>query len=322
MKLISFFLTLLSVSLLFAQEETYSIEYENHKIGVFNPEKDIYHNLLIPKQEHITGYFREEMARGILQKVKNKEIKIYDERKRELSIDSVINQIIVFEQQHFNHTLKKEEVLDFIIPFVSAYDFEEAVRYDYRNLSIEKTVLSYCPYLVRYKGFEEDNHDTVQMPLFRIFFSKNDVVKDKKDVKTETLPLLEIPDTVRSLLTLKYPVKMPFTFSVFEQVKNKKKDVLHSDGSPFKTMQEIDDLFVLVNTVFVYDEDTGKETSTTVYSDILPEDIEALRIGETWTFNPNTLEIIKKVEYFLPLMPSSYDAFRTLDLRILNSVKR
>jgi len=40
----------------FSQTDTYSIEHEYHKVGVFNPEWEIYHSLNPKKFEHITGY--------------------------------------------------------------------------------------------------------------------------------------------------------------------------------------------------------------------------------------------------------------------------
>ena len=296
-----------------AQRETYSIEYENHKVGVFNPDWEVNHSLNPNKYEHITGYFREELAKTIIDAVKTKKVKIYDIRKRELSIDTVVNRIIEFELLNFNHNLAKDSALNFIIPFMSAYDFEEGVRYDYENLSIEKKVLAYCPYVVRYKTFNGENNDSVQMPLFWIF-PKDTVKQDAKQPIIKNI--LAIPDTVLSVLTLKYPVKMPFTSAIFDKVQGKKIKVFHSDGSEFKSLKEIDNLFVLSKSVEIYDEATDKETFKTVYSDIVPEDIEAIRIAENWGINDATLEIVKTVQYFLPLYKYDEDFYTQLGVRI------
>ena len=83
----------------FAQQEEYSIEYYKYKIGVFNPEKTLYHSLNPTKTEHITGYFRENLAKIIFESVKDKKVKIFDERKREISVESVIKNIIDFEKE-------------------------------------------------------------------------------------------------------------------------------------------------------------------------------------------------------------------------------
>lgn len=321
MKKIIYLLLVLCSFGLKSQNETYSIEYEKHKVGVFNPEKEINHSLNPKKFEHITGYFREELAKTILNAVKTNQIKIYDERKRELNIDSVANRIIAFEKKNFNNILKKEDVWDFIVPYVSAYDFEEGVRYDYKTLSIEKKVLAYCPYVVRYKNFNGEKNDSVQMPLFWIFLNKNEVLDNNKKETNNFKPIFDIPDTVLSLLPLKYPVKMPFTFSLFDNIQNKKIDVYRSNGEEFKTVKEVEDLFVLKKNVSIYDEETGQDVLKTVYTDIVPEDIEAIRIAETWSINPNTLEIIKRVQYFLPLYPYDEDIFMQLGVRIINKSK-
>lgn len=315
------FLILLCASFisLNAQRETYSIEYENHKVGVFNPEWEINHTLNPNKYEHITGFFREELAKTIIETVKSKQVKIYDIRKRELNLDTVINRIIEFERIHFNHILGKDTALNYIIPFISAYDFEEGVRYDYQNLSIEKKVLAYCPYIVRYKNFNGENNDSIHMPLFWIF-PKDTATNNNGKQTTNTI--FFIPDTVLSVLQLKYPVKMPFTSSIFDNVQGKKIKVYHSNGSEFKTPKEIDDLFILSKSVEIYDETTDKEIFKTVYSDIVPEDIEAIRIAENWAINTSTLEILKTVQYFLPLYKYDEDFYTQLGVRIWNKPKR
>lgn len=315
MKNLIFIFYILFVFVALAQQETFSIEYEKHRIGVFNPEKTIYHSLNPTKPEHITGYFREQIAKTIFEAVKEKRIKIFDERKREISLESVEKKIIDFEKNNFNTILNKDEALEYAVKFVSAYDFEEAVRYDYKDLSIEKKVLSYCPYIVRYKSYEE-NIDTLMLPLFWIFVSKNEL-----SLKNNNDSLLLIPDTIYSTLPLKYPVKMPFTLALFSSVKEKKIDVFQPNGKEFKTLKEVDDLFVLSKSIGFYDEQSGKDIFQTIYSDIEPEDIEAVKIAENWSINPYTLEIGKKVQFFLPLYKYDEDIYRQIGFRIYNKRK-
>ncbi len=50
----------------------HSIEHEFHKLGVFNPQWEIEQTLNPIKYEHITSYFREELASTILSAVKDK----------------------------------------------------------------------------------------------------------------------------------------------------------------------------------------------------------------------------------------------------------
>lgn len=316
MKKLIFIFYILFVFVALAQQETFSIEYEKHRIGVFNPEKTIYHSLNPAKPEHITGYFREQIARTIFDAVKEKRIKIFDERKREISLESVEKKIIDFEKNNFNNIINKEEALEYAVKFISAYDFEEAVRYDYKDLSIEKKVLSYCPYMVRYKSFEENNIDTLMLPLFWIFVSKNEL-----SIKNNNDSLLLIPDTIYSTLPLKYPVKMPFTLALFSSVKEKKIDVFQPNGKEFKTMKEVDDLFVLSKSIGFYDEQSGKDIFQTIYTDIEPEDIDAIKIAENWNINPYTLEIGKKVQFFLPLYKYDEDIYRQIGFRIYNKRK-
>ncbi|MBP3254508.1 MAG: hypothetical protein J6M30_08385 [Bacteroidales bacterium] len=313
---------------LFAQKSDYSIEYENCQVGVFNPQWETSHTLNPNKYEHITGYFREELAKTILDAVKSKRIRIYDIRKRELNLDTVINRIILFEQQQ-GTTLTKQNALDYIIPYISAYDFEEAVTYRFSSLSIEKKVLAYCPYIVHYKSFAEDENDTVRMPLFWIFPKdstvENFVLQNKNakpsDKTKQTLvsdTVLHIPDTVLSVLKLKYPVKMPFTSNIVEQTQSKQLHVYRSDGSEFKSSREIDGLFVLKRTILVYNDMTGTDTLIDTYSDIIAEDISAVRVAENWQINPVNLEIIKKVQYFLPLYDYDDQTYAQIGFRIIN----
>ncbi len=295
-----------------AQKRDYSIEYETHKVGVFNPEWECFQSLNPQKYEHLTGYFREELAKIILDKVRKKEIKIYDNRKRELSLDSVINRIIIFEKQQ-GKTLNKNNALTYIIPYISAYDFEEAVTYNYKDLTIEKQIIAYQPYIVHYKSFGENCDDSIQMPLFWIF-PKDTIKQENKN--TTTPPIFSIADTILSILELKYPVKMPLTLSIFDNVQGKKIPLLHSDGSNFVSPKEIDDLFVLKSIASIYDEQTGKDSVINTYSDILPEDISAIRIAENWSIDPSTLMIKKQVQYFLPLYLYDEKTFKQLGVRI------
>ncbi len=295
-----------------AQKSDYSIEYETHKVGVFNPEWECFQSLNHQKYEHLTGYFREELAKIILDKVKNKEIKIYDNRKREINLDSVINRVIAFEKKQ-GKTLNKNNALTYIIPYISAYDFEEAVKYNYKDLTIDKQIIAYQPYIVHYKSFGENCDDTIQMPLFWIFPKDTAKQVSKNTINT---PIFSIPDTILSVLELKYPVKMPLTLSIFDNVQGKKIPLLHSDGSNFVSPKEIDDLFVLKSTASIYDEETGRDSVINTYSDLLPEDITAIRIAENWSIDPTTLMIKKKVRYFLPLYPYDEKTFKQLGVRI------
>ncbi|MBR1627537.1 MAG: hypothetical protein IJ681_10405 [Bacteroidales bacterium] len=314
MKKISIFVILVSVfAFAFSQRTDYSIEYETHKVGVFNPQWEVSGTLNPKKYEHITGYFREELAKIILDGVSQKRVKVYDNRKRELNIDTVINKIIAFEKT-LGVTIDKSNVWDYIIPFISAYDFEEAVTYNFRNLNIEKKIISYQPYIVHYKSFREDAVDTVQFPLFWIF--PKDTLKDNAK-STENLNTFLIPDTVLSVLELKYPVKMPFTSSLFDQVQNKKIHVLTSDGEEFKSPKDIDDLFVQKGSASIYDDQTETERLIDTYSDITAEDITAIRIAENWAITPYNLEIKKIVQYFLPLYPYDDNVYKQLGIRVL-----
>src|SRR5574344_1042081 len=134
-----------------AQEASYSIEHEYHKVGVFNPAWEIDGTLNPKNYEHLTGYYRDNLARIIIKAVKEKKVKIYDVRKRELPLDSVVNRVIAFEQKNFNHTLKKDSVWKFILPYMSEYSFEEFVEYNYKTLGLKKTIKAYSPSLVRYQ---------------------------------------------------------------------------------------------------------------------------------------------------------------------------
>ena len=300
----------------FAQQPTHSIEYEYHNVGVFNPEWEIYHSLNPKKFEHITGYYREELAKIIFNAVSSKQVKIYDQRKREISIDTVLNRIIEFEKREFGHTLKKDSVFKFIYPYISAYSFEEFVKYDFKTLSLEKTIKAYCPTLVRYKSFTDTKVDTVRLELFWIFPQdevEEEYSKKNKEIKDD---YFNIPDTIISLQPLKYPVQNPYTTSLFYKAKNKDASIVRADGSKFNAPKEVDDLFILKSTVYIENEETGVEEKKEVTSDIIPEDITHIRLGELWSINRNNLQIKKQVKYIIPLYVYDDKGFRQLGIRI------
>lgn len=292
----------------------YSIEHEFHQVGVFNPQWEIDHVLNPVKYEHLTGYFRDELAGVIFSAVEQKRVKIYNERKREISLDSVINNIIAFEKEHFNIIVGKDSIFSYIKKYVSAYQFEEFVDYNYKNVSISKKIKAYCPYLVRYKAFNGEKNDSVQMPLFWIFPEDGNIEND--------VERFYIYDTVLSLHELKYPVQMPFASSLFSKIKNGEVKAFKINGEEFPTKKDIDNLFFIENNFVVYDEDTGVEVSQKSYSDIVPEDIIAIRIGENWSINPNTLEIFKSVQYYLPLYKYDEEHFSQLGVRIYNKSQK
>lgn len=303
-------------SLGYAQQPTHSIEYEYHNVGVFNPEWEIFHSLNPKKFEHITGYYREELAKIIFNAVSSKQVKIYDQRKREISIDTVLNRIIEFEKREFGHTLKKDSVFKFIYPYISAYSFEEFVKYDFKTLSLEKTIKAYCPTLVRYKSFTDTKVDTVRLELFWIFPQDEVVEEDNKKNKEIKDDYFDIPDTVISLQPLKYPVQNPYTTSLFYKAKNKDASIVRADGSKFNAPKEVDDLFILKSTVYIENEETGVEEKKEVTSDIIPEDITHIRLGELWSINRNNLQIKKQVKYIIPLYVYDDKGFRQLGISI------
>lgn len=287
----------------------YAIEHEFHKVGVFNPQWEINKILNPVKYEHLTGYFREELADIILSAVKDKKVKIYDERKREITLDTVIKTIIAFEKDNFGIELGKDSVFSYIKKYISSYQFEEFLTYNYKNISLSKQIKAYCPYLVRYKSFENET-DTLQLPLFWIFPEEN---PDNKIPE-----LLNIPDTVLSAHSLKYPVQMPFSTSLFSKINKDEIKVFKTNGDDFNTKKEIENLFILENTFVYFDEQTEEEQIRKSYSDILPEDIIALRIAENWSINPQTLEIFKNIQYYLPLYQIDEKGYTQLGIRIYN----
>lgn len=181
-KILTFALSVLAICSLKAQYMTHSIEHEFHKVGVFNPQWETEHTLNPKKYEHITAYFREELAKIIFSAVKEKRVKIYDERKRELNLDSVEKKIIDFEKQYSGKILGKDTLWEYIAPFVGAFQFEEFVNYTYQDLALEKKVKAYCPYMVRYRAFTGESNDSVQMPLFWIFPQESQDTADRKSV--------------------------------------------------------------------------------------------------------------------------------------------
>lgn len=306
---------ILSCLNVFSQGETYSIEYEYHNVGVFNPEWEIYGSLNPRKFEHITGYYREELAKIILDAVSSKKVRIYDQRKREISLDTVIKRVIEFEKREFGHVLKKDSVLKFIIPYISAYAFEEFTRYDFKNISIEKTVKAYCPTLVRYKSFSEEKIDTIKLELFWIFPQDESLEQGKKKLVLDS-NFLSLKDTILSSQALKYPVQNPFVNSIFHKAKNKDASILRADGSRFNAPKEIDDLFIIKQTIYIENDETGLQEKREVVSDIIPEDINNIRIGELWSINKETLQINKQVKYIIPLLYYEERGFIQLGIRI------
>lgn len=287
----------------------YAIEHEFHKVGVFNPQWEIDKVLNPVKYEHLTGYFREELAEIILTAVKDKKVKIYDERKREITLDTLIKTIISFEKQHFNIELGKDTVFSYIKKYISSYQFEEFLTYNYKNISLSKQIKAYCPYMVRYKTFENEK-DTLELPLFWIFPEEN---PDNK-----TPQLLNIPDTILSAHSLKYPVQMPFTTNLFSKINKDEVKVYKTNSEDFNTKKEIEKLFILENTFVYFDEETEEEQIRKSYSDIMPEDIIALRIGENWSINPQTLEILKTIQFYLPLYQIDEKGYTQLGIKIYN----
>ena len=311
-------ITLLIISFVssacFAQEYNYSIEHEYNKVGVFNPEWEIFHSINPRKFEHITGYYREELAKIILDGVKEKRVKIYDVRKREISIDTVIKRVIEFEAKEFGNKLSKDSVFKFIYPYISTYYFEEFIRYDYKTLALDKNVKAYCPTLVRYRSFTDEKIDTLELQLFWIFpESENTEFSKQSKEKTDNF---NIPDTVISLQKLKYPVQNPYTNSMFSKAKNKDASIFKSDGTKFKAPKEVDDLFIIKKTILIENDETGLEEKREIVSDIIPEDINNIRIGEIWSIDKANLEIFKKVKYIIPLLDQDDRGFMQLGIRI------
>lgn len=288
--------------------QEYSIEHNFQKVGVFNPLWETDQILNPTKYEHLTGYFREELANIILTAVSEKKVKIFDERKREISLDTVIKQIIDFEKTNFGINLGKDSVFSYIKKYISAYQFEEFTTYNYKHLTLSKKVKAYCPYLVRYKNFDSSTPDSVQLPLFWIFPEEN----------AKHTEVFNIPDTILSLQNLKYPAQMPFSTSLFSKINKDEIKIFKSNGDSFSTKKEIENLFVIENTYIYFDEQTETEQIQKSYSDIIPEDIIALRIGENWSINPQTLEIFKSVRYYLPLYKFDEKGFTQLGIKIYN----
>lgn len=307
-KILTFALSVLAICSLKAQYMTHSIEHEFHKVGVFNPQWETEHTLNPKKYEHITAYFREELAKIIFSAVKEKRVKIYDERKRELNLDSVEKKIIDFEKQYSGKILGKDTLWEYIAPFVGAFQFEEFVNYTYQDLALEKKVKAYCPYMVRYRAFTGESNDSVQMPLFWIFPQESQ----------DTARIFHIPDTIISVHPLRYPNQMPFCTSLFELVKQNKIKAFKPEGGEFATLKQIEDLFVIKNEYVYFDEQTQQESIKTAFSDLMPEDIIAIRVGEGWEINPASLEIYKQVYYYLPLYQYDAERFGQLGLRIYN----
>ncbi|MDY0054255.1 MAG: hypothetical protein RBR79_06315 [Bacteroidales bacterium] len=303
-RVILFFLLCISFLNLYSQD--YSIEHEYRKVGVFNPEWEMYGVLNPRKFEHITGYFREELANIIIDGVKKKNVKIYDKRKREMNFDTLINSLIEFEKKASGKIVPKDSILDYIIPYISEYEFEEFVNYNYKTLKLEKKVKAYSPIIIRYKDFLAKDIDTVKFNMFWIF---------PEETTTTSSNDFLIPDTILYLHLLKYPVLNPFTTSIFEKARSRHPSILRSNGSKFLSPKEIDDLFVEKSKVAVYNDETGLEEFKEVVTEIIPEDIKHLRVGEVWSIEPKSLLIKKEVKFIIPLLETD-KGFRELGIRI------
>lgn len=297
---------LLCISLLQLSAQDYSIEHEYRKVGVFNPEWEMYQVLNPRKFEHITGYFREELANIIIDGVKKKNVKIYDKRKREMNFDTLINFLIEFEKKASGKIVPKDSILDYIIPYISEYEFEEFVNYNYKTLKLEKKIKAYSPIIIRYKDFLAKDIDSLKCNLFWIF---------PEETTTTSSNDFLIPDTVLYLHLLKCPVLNPFTTSIFEKAKSRHSSIIRSNGSQFLSPKEIDDLFVEKSKVTIFNEETGLEEFKEVVSDIIPEDIKHLRVGEVWSIESKSLLIKKEVKFIIPLLETD-KGFRELGIRI------
>lgn len=313
MKKIFFIITFVCLlAHVYGQYMTHSIEHEFHKVGVFNPQWEVERVLNPTKYEHMTAFFREEAAKIIFSAVKEKRVKIYDERKREISLDTVEKAIIDFEKRFSGKTIGKDSIWDYIRPFVGAFHFEEFVDYTYEDIALEKKVKAYCPYIVRYREFNGEKNDSVQMPLFWIF----------PEEKQDSANWFHIPDTLISVHQLRYPNQMPFSTNLFSLVKENKIQVFKPNGDIFQTFKQVEDLFVEKKYYNYYDEETGEESLKEYFSDIIPEDIIAIRIGEGWEINKESLEIKKEIYYYLPLYKYDEEQFGQLGLRIYNKKHR
>lgn len=298
------FISILGFSILKLGAQDYSIEHEYRRVGVFNPEWEMY-NILNPRKfQHITGYFREELSRIIINGVREKRVKIYDKRKREISLDTVISKLIDFERKTSGLSLNKDTALDYFIPYVSAYEFEEFTNYNFKTLRIEKKIKAYCPIIIRYKDF--NNPDTLEFPMFWIF-PNEDRLMDNND--------FSIRDTILNLHTIKYPVQHPYSSGIFNKTRERHSSILRANGSKFLSPKEIDKVFIEEIRVSIYNEETNTEEFKTISSDILPEEINNIRIGEFWSINPSNLMIKKQVKFVIPLLETD-KGFRELGIRI------
>lgn len=65
-------------------------------------------------------------------------------------------------------------------------------------------------------------------------------------------------------------------------------------------------------------ENTGQESMKSAFSDIMPEDIIAIRIGEGWDIDRRSLNIRKRIYFYLPLYRYDDERFRQLGIRVYN----
>ena len=103
---------------------------------------------------------------------------------------------------------------------------------------------------------------------------------------------------------------------MFSKAKNKDASIFKSDGTKFKAPKEVDDLFILKKTILIENDETGLEEKREIVSDIIPEDINNIRIGEIWSIDKANLEIFKKVKYIIPLLDQDDRGFMQLGIRI------
>ena len=242
----------------------------------------------------------EEFKRDVFQLTKI-DLNAYKERQMKRRIDTLIAKHSIKGYDQYVQALR-----------VDSRMFEEFVNYTYQDIALEKKVKAYCPYIVRYREFNGEKNDSVQMPLFWLF------PEESKD----SLNWFHIPDTVISVHQLRYPNQMPFATNLFSLVKENKIKVYKPDGEDFTTFKQIEDLFVVKNEYVFYDEETEQEVTKSAYSDIVPEDLIAIRIGECWDLNKETLEIRKEIQYYLPLYKYDEERFGQLGIRIYNKKYR
>ena len=94
--------------------------------------------------------------------------------------------------------------------------------------------------------------------------------------------------------------------------------VFKPDGSEFSTPKQVEDLFVIKNNFVFYDENTGQESIKSAFSDIMPEDIISIRVAEGWDIDRGSLNIRKRIYFYLPLYRYDDERFGQLGIRVYN----